>query len=235
MNKLKVISVDDEPLSHQVIKSHINELQHVELVASFIDPTSALDWLAKNQADLALLDIEMPEVDGLTLAAKLADQMEVVFVTAFDRYAINSYNLDAVDYLMKPVGLERFSKALQKVRSRLSQKSKQQHSVVLKQGRDSRSFIIQEIEMIEAFGNFVKIRAQGRRELVSSTLKKLLSKSEFHGFVQVNKSHIVPLSNIAILGPHRVELKTGQVLKVGPSFKEELRSRVYAPFGYRGT
>jgi len=166
---INAIIVDDEPLAHQVLLHHIKEYSDINVVEQFTSPVNALSWLAKNKTDLIFLDINMPLLNGIDLLKVLTNRPQVVIVSAYQEYAIEGFELDVTDYLLKPTSAERLSVALDKVRQRhalqlnitsnIEARESETHDnfIVLKVNREKRKFEFDHIDYIEAYGNYVKV------------------------------------------------------------------------------
>ena len=246
---LRVAIVDDEPLARERIRTLLQERGGVEIVAECADGEQAVSAVLALTPDVVFLDIQMPELDGFGVLEALGRETPpaVVFVTAFDEYAVRAFEAEAIDYLLKPVTTERFEKALaraaQRLQSRAADGGDEVRAFVARMqaergyatrfvARDGAkvTFIRSEdVDLIEAAGNYARIRAGGRAHLVRNTLKAIESRLDPEQFVRVHRSAIVRLERIASLEPYFhgeyvVTLRDGTRLTSSRSYSARLRA-----------
>nr|WP_245217571.1 LytTR family DNA-binding domain-containing protein [Rheinheimera maricola] len=220
---LKTLIIDDEPLAHQVIKHHLQSYDDISVLASCYNATEALRYLAQQSVDLLLLDINMPALSGIELLKVLHNRPAVVIISAYKEFAIEGFELDVVDYLLKPVSAPRLFSALDKVRRRAAAVTPPVLSyIVLKVDREQRKFQLHDISLLEAYGNYVKLWQGEQMTLVSSTLKQLLQQLPPSQFVQVHKSFIVNRNNIIAVDSAQIRLQGNQLVKVGKLYRPGL-------------
>lgn len=220
---LKTLIIDDEPLAHQVIKHHLQNCNDIALLAGCYNATEALRYLAQQQVDLLLLDINMPALTGIELLRVLHNRPAVIIISAYKEYAIEGFELDVVDYLVKPVSAERLFAALNKVRRRIiSAKLPAEPYIVLKVDREKRKFVLNNISLFEAYGNYVKVWQGEQMTLVNSTLKWLLQQLPDQQFVQVHKSFVVNKDKVLAVEHELLRLEGEQQVKVGKLYKHRL-------------
>mgnify|MGYP006201674955 CR=1 FL=1 len=220
---LKTLIIDDEPLAHQVLQHHLRDCSDIELVGSCFNATEALRYLAQQPVDLLLLDINMPALSGIELLKVLHNRPPVILISAYKEFAVEGFELDVVDYLVKPVSRARLLEAINKVYRRLGSASLQAESyIVLKVDREKRRFLVNDIDLLEAYGNYVKVWQGEQVTLVNSTLKRLLQLLPALQFIQVHKSFVVNKSKIVALEQEQLRLEGGQPVKVGKAYKSGL-------------
>jgi len=244
---IKAILIDDEPLAHDVVLHHLKQHGDVEVLAQFYHPADALAWLANNSADLLFLDINMPALNGIELLKVLANRPQVVIISAYQEYAVDGFELDVTDYLVKPVSAERLANGLKKVRDRItlsnltygdnsSQENTQEihagkngaiSNIVLKVDRELRRFELSDITYFEAYGNYVKVWQGNQATLVNSTLKGILEMLPLTQFSKIHKSYIVANDCVVGLDSEHVTLLNEVKLKIGKSYKAEAK-RIFA-------
>ncbi|MGH7616632.1 MAG: LytR/AlgR family response regulator transcription factor [Gemmatimonadaceae bacterium] len=213
---LRVVVVDDEPLPRQRVRDLVSQHPSLTFVGEARNGTEALDVLVDLRPDLAFLDIQMPELDGLQVAASLADDAPpaIVFVTAFDEYAIRAFEVDAIDYLLKPVTLERFTAAVERVLKRLDRPEESVHGsiqalatrIASDQGfatrfvarRGSKHYFVRagDVDWIEAVGNYVRLQTGDMSHLVRETMKNMEARLDPAHFVRIHRSAIVSIDRI---------------------------------------
>ena len=220
---LKTLIIDDEPLAHQVLQHHLQDSTDIALVGSCYNATEALRFLAQQPVDLLLLDINMPALSGIELLKVLHNRPPVILISAYKEFAVEGFELDVVDYLVKPVSRARLLEAINKVYRRLGSASLQAESyIVLKVDREKRRFLVNDIDLLEAYGNYVKVWQGEQVTLVNSTLKRLLQLLPALQFIQVHKSFVVNKGKIIALEQEQLRLEGGQPVKVGKAYKNGL-------------
>ncbi|WP_100642021.1 LytR/AlgR family response regulator transcription factor [Alteromonas facilis] len=225
---LNAVIVDDEPLAHDVLLHHLASHKDVKVIGQCFNATEALALLARQPVDLLFLDIQMPALTGIELLKVLANKPQVILVTAFKEYAVEGFDLDVTDYLLKPVSADRLSQALNKVKERNKHFHQEVETkvmpaspphIALKVDRGKQKFVVDDIDYIEAYGNYVKVWQSHNVTLVSSTLKSLMSELTSAHFVQIHKSFAVNRCKVKSVGVDKVTLLNGVDVRVGKSFK----------------
>ena len=219
---IKAIIIDDEPLAHDVLIHHLKQHNDVQVTNHFESGAEALAWLANNKTDLMFLDINMPLITGIELLKVLANRPQVIIVSAYQEFAITGFELDVADYLLKPVARERLQVGLNKVRTRLVDKTPEKSYIVAKVDREKRRFELNSISHIEAYGNYVKLWQNSTMSLVSSSLKHIKDQLPLDQFTQIHKSYIVGNAFVNAVDHESVTLSTSVQLKIGKSFKNQL-------------
>ncbi|MDP4944248.1 MAG: response regulator [Alishewanella sp.] len=220
---LSTVIIDDEPLAHNVIKHHLKARDDIALVANCYNATEALRYLAHHKVDLILLDINMPALSGIDMLKVLSNRPHVIIISAYQDYAIDGFALDVVDYLLKPVSAERLIEALNKVHRRVITAVPPLNAyLMLKVDREKRKFLLGDITLLEAYGNYVKVWQGEHMTLVSSTLKRLVQQLPQQQFVQVHKSFIVNRNKVVALDNDHVRIEGDRMIKVGRLFKQSL-------------
>lgn len=230
---LRVMVVDDVELARQRLARLLAAEPEVELVAACADAVAALDALAQARPHLLLLDVEMPEIDGFGLLARLPPEArpEVVFVTAYDQHAVRAFEVHAVDYLLKPVEPERLHAALQRVRQRLQAREAVPARLLLRDGDGTQVLAMAQIDWVEAAGNYLCIRAQGRTHVQRCTLAQMERRLDPRRFQRIHRSRIVNVERIARLvpqfnGDHTVVLHDGTELALSRTYRDALFARL---------
>lgn len=200
MKKLRVILVDDERLAREEIKRHLQDYPDVELCgeAEDIDQASAL--IHEHRPDLLLLDIQMPGGSGFELLESLPDMPEVIFVTAFDQYAVKAFEANALDYLVKPVRTERFAMAIEKVRQRLVPESgyekQREQQIFVKEGDRMYVVRLNDIYRVESAGNYARIYTDKHKLLIKRSLNQIEKTLDPMLFFRVNRNEIIQLRSV---------------------------------------
>ena len=223
---IRAIAIDDEPNALRGIENHAAQVSFLQLVGAFTDPFKALKFLEENNVHLILLDINMPDISGLELSRIVKERNTfIIFTTAFSEYALESYDLDAVDYLLKPFEFTRFHSALLKVRKRLSSSSYTSNFFFVNTGNERYKIRYRDIQYIEGNGNYITYHLGSEKVLVRSTIKQVLAYLPPSDFIQVQRSYIVALSHIDVIRDNHIHI--GQVrISIGPTYKEQVKSIV---------
>lgn len=197
MNKLRVIVVDDERLAREEIKRHLLAFPELELCGEAEDMDQALVLIKEQAPDLLLLDVQMPGGSGFELLESLEDMPDVIFVTAFDQYAVQAFEASALDYLVKPVRTERFAMAMEKVMQRFRSRSKQnlQHEQQLFVKEGDRMYVVKvnDIYRIESSGNYARIYSDQHKLLIKRSLNQMEKTLDTNQFLRINRNDIIQL------------------------------------------
>ena len=228
---IKVLIVDDEPLAQDVLETYIEQIPDIELIGKCNNAVEASNYLNEHEVDLILLDIQMPQLTGIQFVKSLDNPPMIVFTTAYPNYAVDGFELDAVDYLLKPISMERFLKAMNKVRNKV-----QNASGAHKHDSDDDFFFVKadkklvkvkysEILYIEGLKDYVIIRMEEGRVITLQTMKSLEEKLPSDKFMRIHRSYIVALDKIKALVGNMVEItEKGQTkhLPVGKNYRDRL-------------
>ncbi len=228
MKKMRCLIVDDEPLAIDVIKSHLSSYDSLELVGTSSNAIQAAEMLRNNQIDLLFLDIQMPEVTGIDFLRSLDNPPLVVFTTAYAEYAVEGFELAAIDYLLKPISKQRFDKAISKAQEYYALKQGSQvestaeledEFIFVKANQKLIKISYDDIFYIEAFADYVKIFIPEKRIVTLQTMKKMEKKLPAHKFSRVHRSFIAGLKHIESYNTSEVEIN-GVKLPIGKNYKD---------------
>jgi DNA-binding LytR/AlgR family response regulator len=205
--KLRCLLIDDEPPALKVLESHISNINGLEIVAQCKNAIEALDVLHQKAIDVIFLDIKMPKIIGTEFLKNLSHPPKVIFVTAYREYAVEGYELDAVDYLVKPVSFERFVKAITKLKRMMGQETISQSNdynpnpeafVYLKVDKNMQKVFINEIVYIESWKDYVKLfLTSGKNLLVKQSIGSMENLLSEHRFLRVHRSYMVSVNKIS--------------------------------------
>jgi two-component system LytT family response regulator len=243
---IRVLIADDEPPARDKLQRWLGEQVDLEVVARADDGLQAAAAIDQTRPDVAFLDIQMPGLNGLEVAAQLeqATAPLIVFVTAYDEHAVKAFDLNAIDYLLKPYDKERLLKSLVRVRERLGDRQSRSPAVATARAQTNSSdrLLVPEgerlqlidsgsIDWLEADDNYVHVHAASRRYLLRRTLQDLLAQLGEQRFVRIHKSTAVNISAIASLTPlfkgdYEVSLRNGHALRLSRRYKDALFSRM---------
>lgn len=228
---IRTIAIDDEPLALQLVNGYIKKTPFLELAASFDNPMDAMDYLDKNSVDLIFLDIHMPDLTGIEFTRILVNRPKIIFTTAYEKYALEGFKLEAVDYLLKPFNYEEFLKAARKA-EKLIGLEKTAHDEVsanneflfLKSEYKIRRINFNDIKYIEGLKDYVKVYLlhEDKPILSLNSLKSLEAKLPENKFMRVHRSFIVNLEKIDTIERSRIIF--GKVyIPVSEQYKEKFQ------------
>src|SRR5436853_1809915 len=206
---INCIAIDDEPKALEVITRYCKKFNSFYLLNTFREPLKAIEYLNKQKVDLIFLDINMPDVNGLQLFSSLISKPLLIFTTAYADYAVESYNLTAVDYLLKPITFERFLAAINKVNELLTLKYKIESSsefVLIKSGAQTHKVKVEDILYLEKDGNYLIVFTKEKKILIRENMTNLFDIIPKQGFVRIHKSFVVALQHISTVEVHQVTI-----------------------------
>lgn len=233
---MKCLIVDDEPLARQVMEEFAGRVPFLEVVGKCSSATEAADLLRKTHVDLIFLDIHMPRISGLDFINSISNPPMFILVTAYSEYALQGFNVNATDYLMKPVPFDRFLRAVNKAYElfRLrnntangSQEVAAQRHILVKSGYQTVKIMLDAILYIEGLKDYVKIYTEGKKPVLSLlTMKGLAETLPQDKFMRIHKSFIIALDRITTLSRNRVMIGE-KWIPVGENYREAFRKRMF--------
>ncbi|PSL31015.1 LytR/AlgR family response regulator transcription factor [Chitinophaga ginsengisoli] len=242
---MKVLIVDDEPIAQQILENLSRKVSYLDIVGICDNAIVALESIQEMQPDLIFLDIQMPEMTGLEMLRILRQKnILVIFTTAFHEYALESYELDAVDYLLKPVAFERFLKAVTKANELFKLKQIQQSSinaaknsetknyVWAKEGRKRVQICIEDIILVQALKDYMELQLPTGKVILNITMNKIEELLPPPSFLRVNRSCIVRKSAIKYIQDMHIEinLPTVKRIPIGPTYWEDVKKHIVELF-----
>jgi len=238
MQKIKCIIIDDEPIARQYLSDYVARMPQLELLADFGRAVDAYGLIESGDAELVFLDIQMPGLTGIEFIRTLQKKPAIVLTTAYSEYALEGYEMDVVDYLLKPISFERFARSVTKVIVRLGTSTGKQETVApesadlslvprdfifVKSGYKSMKVNIADILYVEGMKEYVVIHTRNKKFTKLDRMKNIENLLNDHGFIRIHKSYIVSIKNIDTVFGNTVEINSIQ-LPVGRSFKDELNA-----------
>jgi DNA-binding LytR/AlgR family response regulator len=227
--------VDDEPLARELIRGHIQKLENFEIVAECDNAMKAMDALRSHHVDLMFLDIKMPQMTGIDFLKTLKRPPKVIITTAFSQYALDGFELDVVDYLMKPVTFERFFKAINKFFQSGAADSieieggngiNDEAFIYVKENKKIIKIYLREIHFIEGLNEYIRIHTDNRRVVVKSSLHSIEEKLPSEQFIRIHKSYIVSIPRIRAFNATTIELDNAK-LRIGRNYKNQVFSALH--------
>ena len=228
---MRCIAVDDEPRALEIIDNFISKIDFLDLVGKFRSPVDAIDFLLQNEIDLVFLDINMPDITGTELVKILNQKPIIIFTTAYSEYAIESYELDAIDYLLKPFEFDRFLKAVIKAKEIFKLRSGVENNqtvnlnpldnkIQLKSGSETFQVKIDDIKFIEGLGNYVNVYLTEKKIATYISLKNFLEKLPKEGFTRIHKSYIISINHIKSFENYQVKIDD-KAIPIGKNYRKD--------------
>ena len=239
-NKIKCLVIDDEPLAREILKEHIAGVEALELTGMCCNAVEAISFLKEHSVDLLFLDIQMPQLFGTNFIRTLKNPPKVIFTTAFRKYAVEGFELDAVDYILKPISFERFLKAVNKVVQLNLNTEHLSIPIQVNPPETANSFLyfrvdrkmvkiyFRDILFIEALKDYIKIVTSSKTivtKYVLSTLEEMLPAKEF---LRIHKSYIIAINKIESFNAENIQISKHE-LPVGRLYKNDVTRVLNAP------
>jgi len=233
--KLRCLLIDDEPPALKILASYISNINSLEIVAQCKNAIEALDVLHQKSVDVIFLDIKMPKMLGTEFLKNLSNPPKVIFVTAYRDYAVDGYELDAVDYLVKPVSFERFFKAITKLNRMIGKETvtttadyvpNPEAFVYLKVDKDMKKIFVNDIVYIESWKDYVKLfLANNKNLLVKQSISAMENLLSEHKFLRIHRSYMVSLNKISGYNGVSIQLETTEI-PIGRLYKQAVMERL---------
>ena len=225
---MNCIIIEDEPAAQSILENHISRCPGLRCCGTFADAFSAQSYLGTNTADLIFLDINLPEMSGVSFLRSLVRPPLVIFTTAYSQYAVDGFELEVVDFLLKPFSFERFCKAVNKARERFNAKIAPTlpQKLSIKSGRFIYQISPDDILFIEACGDYVTIFCPDKKPVVHGTLKSWEEKLKGSSFLKVHRTVVVNLSKIDHIEGNLIKIGEHK-LPVSEQYKEQLLERMF--------
>ena len=222
--------VDDEPLARDVLKNHIAKTPGLKLVKTCMNATEAFEALYEHKPQLIFLDIQMPVITGIDFLRSLKNPPLVIFTTAYQNYAVEGFELNSVDYLLKPITFERFYQAIEKVRERVDSSPQQKYIqepdyVFIRQDHKLVKVKFEDIQYIEAEKDFSMVFLKEKKLLAGMHLKMFEDMLPVNNFMRVHRSFIINTNQVTAITGNMVEIGKSQI-PIGGSYKEDLMKRL---------
>ncbi len=231
--KIRCIAIDDEPLALDIIREYCSKVPFLELVRTFDNALDSIEFIRTNSIDLIFLDIQMGELTGIQLLNALKTKPYVIFTTAYDRYAIQGFELDVIDYMLKPISFDRFVKGADKVYEKMQMaqmiRTKPETSVSSVLGEETYFFVKTETRMekvryadvlyIEGMGDYWRIITTGKKIMTLLNYKKLVELLPARQFVRVHKSFIVAMDKIESVERNRIKI-ADRLIPISETFRK---------------
>jgi len=225
---MNCIIIEDEPAAQSILESYLSHCNDLSCHGIFADAFSAQAYLATNAVDLIFLDINLPEMSGVSFLRSLVHPPLVIFTTAYPQYAVEGFDLEVLDFLLKPFSFERFCKAVNKAREKFIVKNQSvvPQKLSIKSGRRIYQILPDDILYIEACGDYVTIFCQDKKPVVHGTLKSWEEKLKGSSFLKVHRTIVVNLSKIDHIEGNLIQIAEHKI-PVSEPFKEQLMEQMF--------
>lgn len=231
--KVRCLIIDDEPLAINVIKNYLHQIEDFEIVNEFSNAIDGLNFLKNNSIDVIFLDINMPVLDGINFIKSIEKPPLFIITSAYDEFAIETYELDVLDYLVKPIEFPRFMKSINKVNKRLNatnkvavEKIKERSFIFVKiDKKKMKKIFLDEILVIESLKDYLKINTISGRYIVHSTLTDFTNLLPSRDFIRIHRSYTIAIDKIDAVEGNSVEIE-GLRYVIGRSYLEEVKQKI---------
>jgi two-component system LytT family response regulator len=234
MEKIKCVIIDDEPLARRGLKEYLSEVDFLELAGEYENPLEASSAFNNHRTDLIFLDIQMPRINGIEFLKITKNTPMVIIVSAFSEYALDGYELDVIDYLLKPVTFERFLKSVNKAKEFFDLKLggtitglNQKDFFFTKSNGLYEKIYFKDILFVQALQNYVEIHMKNKKLITHSTLKAIYTILPNEKFIKVHKSFIISTENVDSFSNSRIKLGNVQI-PISKFYKDEVVKRLYS-------
>ncbi|TDW47879.1 LytTR family two component transcriptional regulator [Flavobacterium sp. 270] len=231
--KIKCLIIDDEPLAINVIKSYIEQIEDLELINTFSNSIEGLNFLKNNTIDVIFLDINMPVLDGINFIKSLENPPLLVITSAYDQFAIETYELDVLDYLVKPIEFPRLMKAVNKINKRLNNTSKapletnKENAFIFVKidKKKMKKIFLNEILVIESLKDYLKISTTSGKFIIHSTLSDFTNLLPERDFIRIHRSYTIAIDKIDAVEGNSIEIE-GLRYVIGRSYIDEVKQKI---------
>jgi len=220
---IRCLIIDDEPLSIRVVEKYLADLPALELVASCKNAFEGMTALKKHEVDLIFLDVNMPKLSGISFLKTIQNPPLVIFITAYPEHAVEGFELEAVDYLLKPFSFERFLKAINRVETRLVKEATgiQKNHLFVKADKKLYKVDFENILYLQAYGDYVKVITKDKTLVTKERLSNIEKELPNVMFQKIHRSHVIALSAIQFIEGNQVQIGKTK-LPIAATYKEEL-------------
>ena len=226
---LKCVIIDDEPLAINVIKNHIAQLKGLEIIKTFDNAIESLDFLRSNEVDLLFLDINMPVLDGLSFLKSLDTKPMVILTTAHEEYAVEGFELEVLDYLVKPISLPRFLKATNKALAKKQESPKtttENESIFVKVDKKKmKKVYLDDILLVESLKDYIKIITINGKYVVHQTLGSFTDELPSNQFVRIHRSYTANINKVEAVEGNSVEIANKRYT-IGRNYLEDAKNAI---------
>ncbi|MEP4534487.1 MAG: LytTR family DNA-binding domain-containing protein [Cyclobacteriaceae bacterium] len=227
------IIIDDEAPARALISEYVKKLPHLKLLGEYKNPMDAYDVLNRSSVDIIFLDIQMPGMTGLEFIKTLSNKPKIIITTAYSEYALDGYDLDVIDYLMKPISFQRFVRAVNKCTSNYGtqnivgeQKPLKRDYMLVKADRQTHKVYFKDILYIEGLKEYVSFMLENERIIALETMKSLEGELPHDSFMRIHKSFIVNTTRVKSLSGNQVQIGDKKI-PIGQSYREKVLNSLF--------
>lgn len=220
MDKIKCVIVDDEPLAIEILQEYVEKIPWLNCIATFDSGIAAISFLNENTVDLLFLDIQMPDLSGIQLAEHVKGKCDIIFTTAYHEYAVEGFELEAKDYLLKPISFDRFLKAAQRIQQKEEKPSAEiQDYIFVKSEYKIKKIRLSEILYIEGMKDYLRIVTKTEKVMTLQSFSKLVPVLPKQKFIRVHKSFVIALDAVDSVEKSKV-IVADQLIPISETYRE---------------
>jgi len=230
--KIKCVLIDDEPLAIKVLQNYFTNFTDFEVVATFNNSLEALDFINSTPVDAVFLDINMPMMTGFELISLIENKTKVIITTAFREFAAESYDLDVLDYLVKPIPLPRFIKCINKITTEYNLKNnikvetaKGDSHIFIKVDKKMMKINIEEILFVEGMKEYIKVVTPDKTYITHKSLTSLSEELPGDRFLRIHKSYVIALNKVKSIEGNRVQIQSYNI-PIGRNYSKEVKNKI---------
>jgi len=222
---IKAIAIDDEPVALSILAQHAAKIPFIQLAQTFVSAAEALAYMKHHQVALVFLDIQMPDITGIEVAALTGKDVQIIFTTAYPEYALKGFELAAVDYLLKPINFSRFLTACQRVYDRLGNQHNNKEYLFVKDGYEWVRIDFKDLLLAEADSNYITLYKTTGKTITRTTLAEMEEKLPAANFIRLNKSVIVAIDKIARIERNLVMINNREI-RISENYRDAFFKRI---------
>lgn len=226
MKKIRCLLVDDEHLALEILELYCSKIDYLDVVGTCKNADEAAFFLQHNKVDLLLLDIQMPRLNGMEWYKNLSSKPLVIFCTAFQHFAVESYEVNAIDYLLKPFSLERFNKAIEKTKEIIEKKTNQEtieQSIFVRSDRKEIRVKIDDILFIQSMSNYYVVTTTEKKIIGYGSISTLESTLQAYNFIRIHRSYLVAKNKIGTIATNSIIVSTYE-LPIGRNYRKNIEN-----------
>jgi len=230
--KIKCVLVDDEPLAIKVLQNYFNNFTDFEVIATFNNSLEALDFVNSTAVDAVFLDINMPMMTGFELISLIENKTKVIITTAFREFAAESYDLDVLDYLVKPIPLPRFIKCINKITTEFNLKNnikvettKGDSHIFIKVDKKMMKINIEEILFVEGMKEYIKVVTPDKTYITHKSLTSLSEELPADRFLRIHKSYVIALNKVKSIEGNRIQIQS-YTIPIGRNYSKDVKNKI---------
>ncbi|MNX32744.1 Transcriptional regulatory protein YpdB [compost metagenome] len=230
--KIKCVLIDDEPLAIKVLQNYFNNFTDFEVIATFNNSLEALDFINSTTVDAVFLDINMPMMTGFELISLIENKTKVIITTAFREFAAESYDLDVLDYLVKPIPLPRFIKCINKITTEYNLKNnikvettKGDSHIFIKVDKKMMKINIEEILFVEGMKEYIKVVTPDKTYITHKSLTSLSEELPADRFLRIHKSYVIALNKVKSIEGNRIQIQS-YTIPIGRNYSKDVKTKI---------